>query len=129
MRKTLAFIGAATILVGVAPALHAQCLPPACLPGPEVVRLSPAVEDGVPLVWSSARATLVPAPSYGLPVLLGRSVPLGGLIGRRILPVGAVPRAVNYNAPGRFPSRVDPGLVLMRLLPPRHVDRWRGQYP
>ncbi len=123
MRKTLVFIGAATLLVGTVPALHAQCLPPACLPGPDVVRLSPAIEDGVPLVWSPAKGRLVPAPSHGLPVVLGYSVPLDGLIGRRVLPVGALPREVNYNAPDRVPSRVDPGLVLMRLLPPHRADR------
>lgn len=117
----------AAMSVALAGTAEAGCFVEGCAARPPI-RLAPAAEHGIPLIWSARLGRLV-APRRGVPVVLDRTVPIELVVGRQVLPFGYPPRAVSYNAPDSFAGAVDPGLTLMSLLPPRRPAARRGAYP
>ena len=94
---------------------------PGC-PGEYPLRIGTATDPGQPLVWSTTRGRLVRPPVRHEPILLGRTIPLGEIIGRKVHPIGRLPEPVIYNKPLADLDPGDPSLVLMSLGPiPRPV--------
>lgn len=129
MRKSIILLSAFLGACGFAASAHAQCVPVMGSDGrPETLcrdfrplRIAPAVLGDPALIWSASRAALVPVPEDGRARLVGPSIPIDVLIGRRVVGIGRPPEPVVYNNPASLPGSVDPGLVLMRLPAPRRV--------
>lgn len=115
-------IGAAAAQCRSASADEAGCRQPTDL------HVSSAVLGTPPLVWSPVEGNLVPPPAGTAGWGMGRTIPLDRIIGRKIASVGAPVQAVSYNTPTSDPGAIDPGTVLMPLLPPKRSARFRGVY-
>ncbi len=129
MRKSIIAVSALIGVSGFAAAARAQCVPVLGEAGQaetlcgdfRPLRIASAVLGDPPLIWSASRAALVPVPADGRARLVGSSIPLDVLIGRRVAGIGRPPERVVYNNPASLPGSVDPGLVMMRLPSPRRV--------
>lgn len=129
MRKSIVLLSALVGACGFGATAKAQCVPVVGSDGrPETLcrdfrplRIASAVLGDPVLIWSASRAALVPVPEDGRVRLVGSSIPLDVLIGRRVVGVGRPPEPVVYNNPSSLPGSVDAGLVLMRLPSPRRV--------
>ena len=129
MHKTVILLGSLLALCGTWTPVQARCASVVMASGQVAtscddsrpLRLASAVLAGPPLIWSTRHAALVPLPAYGSLHSVGRTIPIGEVIGRRVLPLTNLPQPVVYNNPDSFPSAVDPGVVLMPLPSPRRV--------
>lgn len=129
MRKSIILLSALIGACGFAATASAQCVsvmgsesrPATLCRDFRPLRIASAVLGDPALIWSASQATLVPVPEDGRVRLVGSSIPLDVLIGRRVVGVGRPPEPVVYNNPSSLPGSVDPGLVLMRLPSPRRV--------
>ena len=92
------------------------------------LRVAVAAVPGTPLTWSPARADLEPPPIGRAPILFGRTIPLGELIGRRVRPLGRLPEPVMFNKPMAELGPNDPGLVLMPIGPAPRSPALRRAY-
>ncbi len=125
MHKSSTVLGTLAAVFGLCATANAQCVPVLGSAGQaqtfcsdfRPLRVASAVLNGSALIWSPSSAALVLLPVYGRLRVVGRTIPMEAVIGRRILPVGRSPERVVYNNPESFPGIVDPGTVLMRLPP------------
>ncbi len=123
MRKSTLLLSAAIGMCGFVASANAQCVPVLGAAGlAETIcgdfrplRIAPAVLGDPALIWSASGAELVPVPADGRARLVGPTIPLDVLIGRKVVGIGRPPERVVYNNPASLPGSVDPGLVLMRL--------------
>ena len=114
--------GLASFCLGVSAQERSPCHGDPGCPREYPLRLGTATSPGVPLVWSATQGRLVPPPVRQEPIVLGRTIPLGEIIGRKVHPLGRLPEPVIYNKPPTEPDSGDPSFVLMSLGPvPRPV--------